>query len=206
MALVNGTGLAAVYILEHEELMLQKVHLKNSFLCGHGLDREGLCANLEFALLGNIAAFVFGNTNVVPQPFCKSRFVFSYLPFNGIHAAVKSINKGRAFVLAAEQEGSLLNRYLNPLYITDSGKLDSGFGFSGEKPVEFCKLLFDVLSQVIVNRDFACVNGDFHFYTHPSLDSEKEFLLCEYIIPHNLSDVYIFCEIYINNLCISPLV
>ena len=117
MTFITGAYFSACGIGKHKEFVSQQVHLQYCLLRRHGLQSKGLCADAEITLLRHIVAFVFGDTDIVPQSLGKSCFVFSYLPLDTVHTAVQRVHKSGAFVLAAEKEGSCRNSHLHALNI-----------------------------------------------------------------------------------------
>lgn len=160
-SLVYYAGLFRINVLKYEKFVADLVHLEYSLFRCHGLDGEGLGSDGEIFFL-RILHVILGNADAVAELLRETGLVLSHLTLDSVHTAVKRIHKCGVFFFAAEEEHTLLNRHLNALHIADSGELYRSFAFLGEELVELCKLLLNVLAELVVNVDFSCVNGDLH--------------------------------------------
>jgi len=104
LSFINHAGVLCLLILKYEELVTQKVHLKDSLLNRHRLEGEGLCSYLEFGLVVDIIVGCVARVeNSFSESLFKSSFVSADLAFDGVDGAVEGVLEGLVLGFATEQ-------------------------------------------------------------------------------------------------------
>ena len=191
-ARVNYAGVARVLILENEELMTEKVHLKYRFLYRHRLDREGLCANVEFGLLLNVLKIPVGNRERgIAKTLFKSGLVFADLTLNGFYRAVKRGLECILLGFVSEQRVHCRDGKLKTFLVSFAAEGYRRFCLAGEKLFKLRQLLLNHVLKTVANRHLSANYRNFHKISSLNENcasesySERESLLCNFIIANS---------------------